>query len=91
MKTFVLTKTYGESAGISCGQARASEWRKQKSGRCRPIHHTLPPLIQQTHCTAEEGRDPQRRRRDCDGEDSGSETDDGQSECGQSTDSDEAI
>ena len=133
MEAFVLTKTYGESAGISCGQARASKWGKQKrkstvtlqpdqdslsnhlqrtnyitycqihfrnkdhpspishsweiwSRRCRPIRHTLPPLIQQAHCAAEEDWDPQRRRRDCDGEDSGSETDDGQNECGQSTD-----
>ena len=138
METFVLTKIYGECAGISCGQARASKWRKQKrkstvtlppdqdslsnhlqrtnyitycqihfrnkdhpspishgwelrSGRCRPIRHTLPPLIQQAQCAAGEDRDPQRRRRDCDGEDSGSETDDGQSEFGESTDSDEDI
>lgn len=137
MKTFVLTKIYGESAGISFRQARASKWRKQKrkstvtlppdqdslsihlqrtsyitycqihyrnkdhpsichgwelrSGRCRPIRHTFPPLIQQAQCAAGEDRDPRRRRRDCDGEDSGSETDDGQSEFGQSTDSDEDI
>ena len=39
MKTFVLTKIYGESIGLSCGQARASKWRKQK----KKSTATLPP------------------------------------------------
>ncbi len=30
MKEFVITKIYGGDVGVTCGQARASRWRKQK-------------------------------------------------------------
>ena len=37
MRVFVLTKIYGGDVGVTCGQARASKWRKQKKKSTKKI------------------------------------------------------
>ena len=55
MKAFVLSKIYGESADVSCGQARASKWHKllkMSTIRLPPDEDSLNLHVQRTNYIA---------------------------------------